>query len=323
MDEVNECGDSLDMNPQPMARNDVEPSKTDSNEIAEECNDGLTTESNAAHTQTQKKEELTLRQDTVRNFATVMCTSKTREKHILSTRLQEITSKTLQETLPRKSEDILKISQETTPRTRQDKFLSTETQALVKQIQNNGKTYVVKTSELRQGIPEFAPAQNEVPSSIKSHTYRVRKPNRFVDINRQEKCETSSKHEANENFIQDQVKSSRRIQRNQTIVPQNSQIDAKQNPAPRQIHSNENSHNLATTSISNVSTLNTTVSAEVGQNSIQYFDSIETTTSASGSVFYSAPGSSMSSNRPVRESLAECDSLDQSQPDISDSEDLV
>lgn len=147
------------------------------------------------------------------------------------------------------------------------------TQELVKDVYNNSDTYVVKRPEVRQSIPEFSNDHN----TSKSHTYRVRKPNRFID----------TKGASTEPCGHDVIESATHVRQ------PNGQI-------------------LATPPI-----------APESRNSIEYFDSIETSTSASGSVFYSAPGSSMNSNRPPRESLAECDSLDQSQPDISDSGDLV
>lgn len=304
VDEVNECGESLDLNPQP------EPSET---RTAVESNT-KPVETNLPDLVTQGTEDKTLKQDNFRNPSTVMCTSKTREKHILSDRLHETNLKP-QETVSRKSEYTSRISQETSLKTRQDKFLSTETQALVKQIQNNSDTYVVKTSEVRQGIPEFTPEQNQMPSSVKSHTYRVRKPNRFVEIGHRDDDETLGKQKGHEMFIEERIKSSRQIQRNATIHPQNSKIQSKPKSPPKLMHPIENCHNLATVPVLSI---NKTDSTEVGLNSVEYFDSIETMTSASGSVLYS-----MNSNRLVKETIAEYDSIDQSHPDISDSEDLV
>uniref|UniRef100_A0A8D8V7I4 Uncharacterized protein n=1 Tax=Cacopsylla melanoneura TaxID=428564 RepID=A0A8D8V7I4_9HEMI len=186
---------------------------------------------------------------------------------------------------------------------------TTNTQDLVKDVTNNSETYVVKKTEVRMSIPAF-PQENKdpPPTSNKSHTYRVRKPIRSIQT-RESNAGLAAKRVLNESAHTEsnRIESVRNVQQRQNMPPiQNSETRTKSQQSPI----------LANPSATNHTT-------EHVRHSIEYFDSIETTTSASGSVFYSAPGSSMNSNRPVRESLAECDSLDQSQPDISDSEDLV
>ncbi|KAL1458909.1 hypothetical protein WDU94_010934 [Cyamophila willieti] len=187
-------------------------------------------------------------------------------------------------------------------------LLTANTQHLVKDVTNNSETYVVKKPEVRMSIPAFPQETNvPTPTSNKSHTYRVRKPMRSIQ-KRDSNAGHTSKRDSHE-----------------SVYTENNRIEGVRNVQQRQsipIQKLQNSQNNPI--LANSSTRNHTIAlSDDVRHSIEYFDSIETTTSASGSVFFSAPGSSMNSNRPVRESMAECDSLDQSQPDISDSEDLV
>lgn len=287
-------------------------------------------------------------------------------------------------------------------KTTQDNILS---QTLVKDLRNNNETYVVKSSDVRQGIPEFSSNQDKTNinslnkievvraesqacvTSSKSHTYRVRrKPNRFVDKERRDNCEleqqsqseqpcgTPSSQTSNGMSNHYRVKRSKRIRPNQnhetpastqkpnvhsaqngqtlsscpepivhpilngatarpvkhliqnghTQTSETSVVHLIQNGQTKPIvHLIQSSRHLALTPLtSNTEVVRPLTSVEMVRNSMEYFDSIETVTS-SGSVLHSAAGSSMNSNRLRRESLAECDSLDQSHPDISDSEDLV
>lgn len=191
-------------------------------------------------------------------------------------------------------------------------------------LHSNSDTYVVKKPEVRKTIPAF----DRDETTHTSHTYRVRKPNRFVHV-RESNSEPPVQHASNDIshvVVHHRIESSRQTQQKSHNTYTNASNNS-QNVYKNVCHNSQNvyqdTQNVCDSSQILPGPLNGPPVTDNVRNSIEYFDSIETSTSASGSVFYSAPGSSMNSNRPHREAMAECDSLDQSQPDISDSEDLV